>query len=312
MKYIILLALTIINLSTSAQIRKRAEIYSDSKKSANLTESKINHNKGMVVIAIENGHLYVDKPTEMINRGDILEVYEESQTFIHPVTGEIIVKETEPLAQLTVYKIFEKYVECEINQSNAISNIKPGMAVRISSFTKNYDSPNLETSKAGQLNSIHSGSLNKRIATNNVLTLLKGSPIVLSVNEHFDSSNSNNYGTISAIVENDIYASDSPHVVIQAGTPVSITYSTESNGGWGKAGRICITGATTRTIDKKQVTLNLNSCKKGSSRVGGVVALSVIFFPSGLFSGFMKGTMPKISRGTKFHATTNQDIEITL
>ncbi|MDE6488977.1 MAG: hypothetical protein K2L46_06825, partial [Paramuribaculum sp.] len=97
---------------------------------------------------------------------------------------------------------------------------------------------------------------------------------------------------------------------IKAGTPALIEYSSEPNGSWGKAGKICLTHATTKTIDNKRISLRLNSCKNGGGKLGGVIALSVLFFPIGLISGCMKGSMPKIEQGSTFHASTMQDIVV--
>lgn len=69
-----------------------------------------------------------------------------------------------------------------------------------------------------------------------------------------------------------------------------------------------MTSAYTRAIDNKRVMLRLSSCKTGGSKIGGVIALSVCLFPFGLISGCMKGSMPKISSGTIFNASTTQDI----
>ncbi|MCM1484421.1 MAG: hypothetical protein NC043_08790 [Muribaculaceae bacterium] len=139
-------------------------------------------------------------------------------------------------------------------------------------------------------------------------TLEGGSPVVLRVNENADFSNKADNGTISAIVENDVYSADGTQVVVKADTPATIEFNAESNGSWGKAGKVCMTNASTRTIDGKKVMLRLSSCKKGGSKIGGVIALSVLLFPIGLISGCMKGSMPKISNGTTFDATTTQDV----
>ncbi|MDE6684262.1 MAG: hypothetical protein K2J94_03675, partial [Duncaniella sp.] len=66
----------------------------------------------------------------------------------------------------------------------------------------------------------------------------------------------------------------------------------------------------TKTIDNKRVSLRLSNCQKGGSKIGGVITLSVIFFPIGLFSGFMKGSMPKIPNGTIFNASVMQDVTV--
>ena len=146
-------------------------------------------------------------------------------------------------------------------------------------------------------------------AQNNRSHMLEsGSPVVLRVNENSNFSNKADNGTISAIVESDVYSADGTQVVVKAGTPATIEFDAESNGSWGKAGKVCMTSASTRTIDNKKVMLRLSSCKKGGSRIGGVIALSVLLFPIGLISGCMKGSMPKISNGTTFNATTTQDV----
>ncbi len=139
-----------------------------------------------------------------------------------------------------------------------------------------------------------------------------GTSVVLRVNEDFNSSGKADNGTISASVENDVYSTDGSQIVVKAGTPATIEFSAESNGSWGKAGKICLTNAFTKTVDNKKVSLRLSSCKKGGSKIGGVIALSVLLFPFGPISGIMKGSMPKIPNGTTFNATTTQDVACSL
>lgn len=145
-------------------------------------------------------------------------------------------------------------------------------------------------------------------ARSNVLE--NGTNLVLRVNETFQADDKVESGTINSIVETDVYSADGSKVLIKAGTPAFIDFSSESNGSCGKAGRICLTNAYTKTIDNKRVSLRLSSCKNGGSRLGGVIALSVIFFPFGLISLFMKGSMPKLPQGTTFNATVMQDIVV--
>ncbi len=134
--------------------------------------------------------------------------------------------------------------------------------------------------------------------------------LILRVNENFKSENKAESGTINAIVETDVYSADGSRVLINAGTPAYIEFNAEPNGSWGKAGKICLTNAFTKTIDNKRVSLRMSSCKKGGSKLGGVIALSVILFPIGLISGCMKGSMPKIAQGTTFTAYVMQDTTV--
>ncbi len=138
--------------------------------------------------------------------------------------------------------------------------------------------------------------------------LENGTQMILRVNENFKADNKADTGTINSIVETDVYSADGTRVLIKAGTPAYIEFSVDPNGSWGKAGKICLTHATTKTIDNKRVSLRLSSCKNGSSRLGGVIVLSVLLFPLGLISGCMKGSMPKIQGGTTFNASVMQDI----
>ena len=140
--------------------------------------------------------------------------------------------------------------------------------------------------------------------------LESGTQMVLRVNENFKADNKADTGTISSIVETDVYAADGTKVLIKAGTPAFIEFTAERNGSWGKAGKICLTHATTKTVDNKRVSLRLNSCKNGGSKLGGVIVLSVLLFPLGLISGCMKGSMPKIQEGTTFNASVMQDISV--
>lgn len=137
-----------------------------------------------------------------------------------------------------------------------------------------------------------------------------GAPVVLSISESVKMNNSAENGIIKATVNNDVYSADGSRVLIEAGTPATVEYFLDSNGSWGKAGKVCMTNATTRTVDNKRVSLRLSTCKKGGSRIGGVIALSVIFFPIGLLSGLMKGSNPKIQQGTILNTIVCQEIVV--
>lgn len=140
--------------------------------------------------------------------------------------------------------------------------------------------------------------------------LENGTQLVLLVDEDFTAESKADTGIIHSIVETDVYSADGSKVLIEAGTPAFIEFSAESNGSWGKAGKICLNHATTKTKDNKTVSLRLSSCKSGGSKIGGVIALSVLLFPIGLISGCMKGSMPKIPKGTTFNALVMQDIVV--
>ena len=148
-------------------------------------------------------------------------------------------------------------------------------------------------------------------SSNNRKSILEnGSNVVLRVNEKFKADDKTESGVINAIVENDVFSADGSNVLIKAGTPAFIDYTTESNGSCGKAGKICLTSAYTNAIDNKRITLRLNSCKNGGSKLGGVIVLSVLLFPLGLISLCMKGSMPKLPQGTTFNAYVVQDIVV--
>lgn len=137
-----------------------------------------------------------------------------------------------------------------------------------------------------------------------------GTELVLRVDEEFKFDSKAENGSIRASVDADVYSADGSKVVIKAGTPAFIEFSSEKNGAWGKPGKVCMTYATTKTTDNKRIALRLSSCKKGGSTIGGVIALSVVFFPFGMLSGFMKGSMPKIPSGSTFVASVMQDVAV--
>lgn len=141
-------------------------------------------------------------------------------------------------------------------------------------------------------------------------TLSMGTQVILRVNEDFKAENRAENGTINAVIDSDVYSADGNTVLIKAGTPAFIEFNAEPNGSWGKAGRLCLTQAYTKTIDNKRIPLRLSSCKNGGSTLGGVIILSVLFFPLGLISGCMKGSMPRIQQNSTFAATVIQDITI--
>ncbi len=137
-----------------------------------------------------------------------------------------------------------------------------------------------------------------------------GTQMVLRVTENFKSANKADSGVINAMVESDVYSADGTRVLVKGGTPAYIEFTLEQNGYAGKSGKICLTYATTKTIDHKNVSLRIGACKNGGSRLGGVVILSILFFPIGLVSCCMKGRMPKIAQGTEFKALTMQDVAV--
>lgn len=137
-----------------------------------------------------------------------------------------------------------------------------------------------------------------------------GAPVVLTVSENVKMSNSAENGVINATVANDVYSADGTRVLISAGTLATVEYSLDPNGDWGKAGKVCMTNAFTKTVDNKRVSLRLSNCKKGGGRLGGVIALSVIFFPIGLLSGLMKGSNPEIKQGTLLNTTVSQEVTV--
>ena len=147
-------------------------------------------------------------------------------------------------------------------------------------------------------------------STNRSNVLDGGAPVVLTVSETVKMSNSAENGLIKATVANDVYSADGTRALISAGTPATIEYSFESNGAWGKAGKVCMTNATTKAIGNKRVPLRLSTCKKGGGKLGGVIALSVIFFPIGLLSGLMKGSNPKIEQGTTLNTIVTQEVAV--
>lgn len=149
-----------------------------------------------------------------------------------------------------------------------------------------------------------------RTSTNRSNVLESGTHMILRVNEDFKADRNVEEGSISSIVDTDVYSADGTKVLIKAGTPAYIEFSTTPNGSWGEAGRLCLSNATTKTIDNKRVSLRLSNCKNGGSRIGGVIILSILFFPLGLISGCMKGSMPKIQSGATFKASVLQDVTV--
>ena len=142
--------------------------------------------------------------------------------------------------------------------------------------------------------------------------LAGGTQVNLRVTETFPMSGTTDQSMIMAEVAGDVYSADGSPVLVKQGTPAIINVAVVRNGAWGRPGEVCLSSATTRTVDNRQVTLHLASCKNGSNNIGAVIALSVIFFPLGLLSGLIKGGMPKIQAGSTFSAYTTQDIICTL
>lgn len=153
-----------------------------------------------------------------------------------------------------------------------------------------------------------SQALAQSTSRSNVLDF--GAPVVLTVSETVKMNNNAENGIINALVANDVYSADGSRVLITAGTPAMVEFSLDPNGSWGKAGKVCMTNANTKTIDNKRVSLRLSSCEKGGSTLGGVIVLSILFFPIGLLSGLMKGGNPTIQQGTVINATVAQEVAV--
>lgn len=139
--------------------------------------------------------------------------------------------------------------------------------------------------------------------------LATGTPVVLRVNETTKFSDMANTGSILATVESDVYSSDGSQVMISAGTPAVIDFESEPHKSWGKPGRVCLLSASTHSVDNKKIMLRMSACKNGDSAVSCVVILSVLLFPVGLFSGFIKGATPRIFAGTTYSGLVMQDVQ---
>ena len=110
------------------QSRKAAVAKNSQAKKSELTRTT--NTVGPVVIAVEKDFVYADRPEGIIKLGDKLDVMGEGKKFTHPISGKIIEGESESLASLTIVKIFDNYLECEVTPSFAISNIQPGLLVK--------------------------------------------------------------------------------------------------------------------------------------------------------------------------------------
>lgn len=142
------------------------------------------------------------------------------------------------------------------------------------------------------------------------ISVESGTTIVLRLSETLNVSEKGEFGTLRAIVEQNVYSTDGSTIIIKKNTPAYIEYSAELNGAWGKAGEVCLNQAYTSAVNNQNVKLRLGSCKKGGKKVIGVVILSVLFFPIGLFSGFIKGGMPKFENGSTISTTVEDTVII--
>lgn len=74
-------------------------------------------------------------------------------------------------------------------------------------------------------------------AANRSKLLENGTQLVLRINETFKANNTADTGTISSIVETDVYSADGAQVLIKAGTPAFIEFTADPNGSWVKLGK---------------------------------------------------------------------------
>lgn len=128
--------------------------------------------------------------------------------------------------------------------------------------------------------------------------LQTNTPVKIRLTESLNINNNiPDKGFIQGEVDSDVYSEDSNIMLIKKGTPVYVNYQIESNSSWGKPGKICLIQAKTKTLDNKKVSLQLSNCMRGESNNAAVIVLSIVFFPLGLLSGLIKGTMPIIEKG---------------
>ena len=134
----LLVAMSMTTISAQIQRKKTSSTTTSQTQPTTQTQpSKSSTNKAktqtddaLVIIAIEDGVVYIDRPNGNVNPGDVFEAYEVTKKFTHPVTGEKIDREADVAAQLTVTKVFGKYLECEATPKFALSSLKTGMKVR--------------------------------------------------------------------------------------------------------------------------------------------------------------------------------------
>ncbi len=139
-------------------------------------------------------------------------------------------------------------------------------------------------------------------------TLEEGTKLVLRVDETFNAAAAPDAGSIVAKVEYDVYSDDGTTVLIKEGSRATINYNIERAKSWGRPGKLCITDTSTKTVDNKKIQLYIGNCRQGNNNVAPVVIISVLFFPIGLFSGFIKGKLPEIPEGMTINASVAQDI----
>lgn len=140
--------------------------------------------------------------------------------------------------------------------------------------------------------------------------LEQDTPVILRVSETTKIKSSEKNGYLRSTVDADVYSTDGTRILIKAGTRAFIDFSIEPGKSWGRPGKICFTHARTRAIDHKSISLRLSNYEKGNSNLAPVIIISIALFPFGLFSGFMKGSMPTIDQGTTFNALVMQDVSV--
>ncbi|MCM1452545.1 MAG: hypothetical protein NC102_09805 [Clostridium sp.] len=130
-----------------AQIQRKKTGSTSPQKTTAATELPASVANEPVIIAIEDGAVFIDRPEGNVFLGDVFEAYEVTKKFTHPVTGEEIDGNPDVLAQLSVTKIFGKYLECEASPKFAISSLKPGMKVRLLEIMPLKRTPTEETAQ---------------------------------------------------------------------------------------------------------------------------------------------------------------------
>ncbi len=138
----------------------------------------------------------------------------------------------------------------------------------------------------------------------------EGTPIRLRLAETVKSSKSREGDKVKLKVVEDVFATDGKTILIQAGTEAwGSVVEVEKRGRLGNKGTLALMIEGTRAVNGRTVPLRASINREGQSKLGTVVALSLIVTPLFLF---MRGKDAKILAGTELSAYIDRDTVVDL
>lgn len=141
-------------------------------------------------------------------------------------------------------------------------------------------------------------------------TITEGEKVSLETLDKLKAKNLNEGDVISFRVTDDVFAPDGKTVLIKAGTTAEGDVADIDKAGMlGQKGEMTIRVNSTKSINGDRVPLRANLNREGNSKVGTVIALTLLLTPLFLL---MKGKEAEIPAGTKFKAYVDRETLVSI